>query len=328
MSIANIDPELRPFLEAYGEIALDLSPSGLGAVRDLTRTMIESVPLRRPSSLVVEDVRAPGPTGGPDVLLRMYRPREISTPVPLLYWMHGGGMVIGSFDMDDALLVGAVERLGLAVVSVEYRLAPEHPDPAPVEDCYAGLVWIAAHAGDYGIDPARIAVGGASAGGGLAAGTALLARDRGGPRLNFQLLLEPMLDDRAITHSSTEYDGSVVWDRNDNRSGWAALLGSRVGTADVSPYAAPARAADLSGLPPALVDVGEVETFRDESIDYAQRLAAAGVSTEFHMYRGAFHGFDLLAPDSSVAARAWELRWAAVARALGLPPPAPVRTPN
>jgi acetyl esterase/lipase len=322
MSVSNIDPELRPMLEAYGEITLDLSPGGLESVRQLTRTMIDSVPLRRPPSIVVEDVEVPGPAGSPDVLLRIYRPNQVSAPVPLLYWIHGGGMVIGSFDMDDAILVGAVERLGLAVVSVEYRLAPEHPDPAPVEDCYAGLVWAAAHAADYGIDPNRIAIGGASAGGGLAAGTALLARDRGAPPLQFQLLLEPMLDDRAITHSSTEYDGSVVWDRNDNRLGWAALLGTRFGTDDVSPYAAPARAADLGGLPPALVDVGEVETFRDESIDYAQRLAAAGVSTEFHMYRGAFHGFDLLAPDSALAHQAWELRWAAVAKALGLPPPA------
>jgi acetyl esterase/lipase len=275
----------------------------------------------RPDSVDVTDVWVPGSQGEPDVALRIYRPAATSTPVPALYWMHGGGMMIGCIDMDDALMVGAVEQLGMAAVSVEYRLAPEHPHPAPIEDCYAGLAWIAEHAPDYGIDAARIAVGGASAGGGLAAATALLARDRGGPALAFQLLLEPMLDDRSITHSSTAYDGSIVWDRKDNHLGWTALLGEKVGTDDVSPYAAPARATDLAGLPAALVDVGEVETFRDECIDYAQRLIRSGVSTELHVYPGAFHGFDLMAPDSVLGRMAWKLRWAALSRAFGLPQP-------
>jgi acetyl esterase/lipase len=224
-------------------------------------------------------------------------------------------MMIGSMDMDEALLLKAVDQFGFAAVSVEYRLAPEHPDPAPVEDCYAGLVWTEAHAPGYGIDPNRIAVGGASAGGGLAAGTALLARDRGGPKLVFQLLLEPMLDDRSATFSSTQYDGTTVWDRKDNAHGWSSLLGNRVGGEGVSPYAAPARADDLAGLPPALVDVGEVETFRDECIDYARRLLGAGVPTELHVYPGAFHGFDLIAPDSRLGRLAWGLRWAALTRA-------------
>ena len=169
--------------------------------------------------------------------------------------------------------------------------------------------------------PVGIAVGGVSAGGGLAAGTALLARDRGGPEIGFQLLLEPMLDDRAVTASSTAYDRSVVWDRNDNHDGWTALLGDRKGTEEVSWYAAPARTPDLAGLPPAFVDVGEVETFRDECVEYARRLMAAGVSTELHVYRGAFHGFDLMAPDAQVTRLAWSLRWAALARALGLESP-------
>jgi acetyl esterase/lipase len=318
MSTANIDPELVPYLEAFKTMRLDLNTSGLQQMRDGIRTMLDSVPLRRPPSVVVEDAVVPGPDGDPDVLLRLYRPRSSPAPTPVLYWMHGGGMVMGSFDMDDDLLVGVVEQLAVAVVSVEYRLAPEFPDPAPVEDCYAGLVWTAAKATHYGLDPNRIAVGGVSAGGGLAAGTALLARDRGGPPLSFQLLLEPMLDDRAITASSTEYAGSVVWDRADNRLGWTALLGARAGTADVSPYAAPARALDLAGLPATWIDVGEVETFRDESIDYAQRLLSAGVSTELHVYPGAFHGFDLIARDSTVARNAWRLRWTALARALAI----------
>jgi len=321
MSIANIDPELQPFLDAFGAMTLDFSAAGLQQMRDGMRALLDSAPLRRPESVSVEDVMVPGPEGDPDITLRIYRPRQSASPVPALYWMHGGGMVIGSYDMDDDLLVGAVEHLGIGVVSVEYRLAPEHPDPAPVEDCYAGLVWTATNAARYGLDPERLAVGGASAGGGLAAGTALLARDRGGPRLSFQLLLEPMLDDRAITGSSNAYADSVVWTRDDNRFGWTALLGSRLGTSDVSPYAAPARAIDLAGLPPALVDVGEIETFRDECITYAQNLLAAGVSTELHVYPGAFHGFDLMARHSALGRRAWRLRWSALARAFGLPAP-------
>jgi acetyl esterase/lipase len=328
MSLANLDPELRPVLEAFASMPLDFSAGGLQQMRDAVRTMLESVPPRRPPSLRVEDVSVPGPPGDPDVVLRIYRPVSSSGPVPVLYWMHGGGMVMGSFDMDDTLLVGAAEQLGLAVVSVEYRLAPEHPDPAPVEDCYAGLVWTVANAARYGFDPQRIAVGGVSAGGGLAAGTALLARDRGGPFLAYQLLLEPMLDDRAITKSSMAFADSVVWNRHDNRFGWTALLGSRIGTDDVSAYAAPARATELDGLPAAWVDVGEVETFRDESINYAQDLLSAGVSAELHVYPGAFHGFDLIAPDSALARKAWAMRWAALARALGLSPPADPHVPQ
>ncbi|HEX4218133.1 MAG TPA: alpha/beta hydrolase [Acidimicrobiales bacterium] len=319
MSVDNLDPELRPFLDGVLELLPGYDADRLDQIRAGLRAVIDGTPLTRPDTVSVEDVTVPGPPGDPDVTLRVYRPTVATDLVPGLYWMHGGGMMIGSMDMDDALLVGAAEQLGVAVVSVEYRLAPEHPDPAPVEDCYAGLVWTAAHASDYGIDGNRIAVGGASAGGGLAAGTALLARDRGGPHVAFQLLLEPMLDDRFVTFSSTQYEGSVIWDRSDNARGWASLLGDRAGSDSVSPYAAPARATDLTGLPPALIDVGEVETFRDECIEYARRLFAAGVPTELHVYPGAFHGFDLLAPDSAIARLAWHLRWNALARALNVP---------
>ncbi len=321
MSLGNLDPELRPVLQAYLDNRPEPSPHAMQEIRRAMREMFDAAPPPRPETVVVKDLMVPGPPDQPDVALRIYLPAGASAPLPALYWMHGGGMTIGSVDMDDALLVGMVEQTGMAAVSVEYRLAPEHPDPAPVEDCYAGLAWTVAHAGEHGIDPGRIAVGGASAGGGLAAGTALMARDRNGPAIAFQLLLEPMLDDRAITHSSTQYQGSIVWDRNDNLTGWTALLGERVGTDAVSEYAAPARAADLSGLPPALLDVGEIETFRDECIEYAQRLLRAGVSTELHVYPGAFHGFDLMAPDTTAARAAWRLRWSALTRALCDPGP-------
>jgi acetyl esterase/lipase len=322
MPPSNIDPELQPTLDTFGAVRIDFSPVGLQQIRDGSRSLLDAAPLHRPPSVLVEDRRVPGYGGDAELNVRLYRPASAAAPVPVLYWMHGGGMVMGSFDMDDGLLVGVVEQLGIAAVSVDYRLAPEHPDPVPVEDCYAGLLWTAANVERFGFDAARIALGGVSAGGGLAAGTALLARDRGAPPLCFQLLLEPMLDDRAITDSSTAYEGSIVWDRNDNHFGWTALLGPRLGTEDVSTYAAPARATDLAGLPPAWVDVGEVETFRDECIDYARRLLSAGVSTGLHVYPGAFHGFDLIAGDSAVARLAWTLRWAALARAFGLTPSA------
>lgn len=316
MSAHAVDAELAPALEGFLEMSVTYDAEGRAFMRESMAALFEAAPPARPESVVVDDVTVEGPEGASELALRVYRPAS-SPSVPCLYWMHGGGMMIGSVDMDDALLVDTVERLGIGAVSVEYRLAPEHPDPAPVEDCYAGLLWTARHGSEYGLNSDRLAVGGISAGGGLAAGIALLARDRGGPAVTFQLLLAPMLDDRATTPSSTAYDGSVVWDRNDNRRGWTALLGDRMGTHDVSHYAAPARAAELAGLPPAFVDVGEIETFRDECIDYARRLAAAGVSTELHVYRGAFHGFDLMAPESAVGVLAWNLRRAALARALG-----------
>ena len=316
MSLTNVDPELQPVLAGFLASSFPYGSEHLAAMRDGMEAFLASNPPHRPPSVLVDDVLVPGPKGAPEVRLRLYRPHSSEALVPAVYWMHGGGMVVGSYAMDDGLLVGMVERLGLAAVSVEYRLAPEHPDPAPIEDCFAGLTWLGGNGADWGIDRERIAVGGISAGGGLAAGVALLARDRGGPTIAFQLLLEPMLDDRARTASSTAYDASVVWTRQDNRYGWTSLLGDRIGGDDVSHYAAPARAADLTGLPAAYVDVGEIETFRDECIDYGRRLMEAGVSTELHVHRGAFHGFDVMAPDSSVGRQAWNLRWGAVTRAL------------
>ena len=208
-------------------------------------------------------------------------------------------------------LLDWAQELQLVVVSVEYRLAPEDPHPAPVEDCYAGLVWTAEHADELGIDPDRIIIAGASAGGGLAAGVALLARDRGGPALAAQALLCPMLDDRNNTPSSRQMAGLGVWDQTSNNTGWSALLGADCGGPDVSKYAAPARETDLSGLPPAFIDVGSAETFRDEDVAYASGIWQAGGVAELHVWPGGFHGFDVMAPQAAVsqAAKAARVGW-------------------
>jgi acetyl esterase/lipase len=208
--------------------------------------------------------------------------------------------------------------MGAVVVSVEYRLAPEHPHPAPVEDCYAGLVWMTENAGELGVDPDRIAIYGGSAGGGLAAGTALLARERGGPKLCFQMLIYPMIDDRNETPSSNEIVDLGVWDKSSNIEGWAAYLGDRVGTDQVDSAAAPARETDLSGLPPAYIDVGELDAFRDEDIAFANRLMHAGVACELHVYPGALHASELFAGEAALGKRVIGWRLDAMRRALGV----------
>ena len=224
----------------------------------------------------------------PPVIVRVYRPKGMDAALPCIYSVHGGGYVLGSFEMDDVRFDDYVPRFPCVGVSVEYRLAPETTYPGPLDDCYAGLVWTFEHADELGIVADRIGVAGSSAGGGLAAGLALLARDRGEVPLAFQLLECPMLDDRQITPSS-RLDHLPVWSREANEFGWRAYLGERYG-GDVPSYAAAARATDLNGLPPSLVIVGAADGFRDEDVDYALRLNQAGVPTELHVLPGAPHG--------------------------------------
>ena len=238
--------------------------------------------------------------GDPDVSVRVHRPKGASGALPCVYSMHGGGYVIGSNAMEDPMFDELCPKLGFVGVSVDYRLAPDTRYPGPLEDCYRGLRWTHDHAGELGIDPAGIGVMGVSAGGGLAAALALLARDRGELPVAFQLLDSPMLDDRQVTPSSRQ-DGLPVWSRNSNTFGWKAYLGDLYGRDDVPATAAPSRAADLAGLPPAFVSVGAVDGFRDEDVDYALRLNHAGVPAELHVYPGACHGFKQLAPDAPVA---------------------------
>ena len=308
------DPELAAVLAALGDqMSPSLTAEMIPAVRDARRatSVVTDDELRRGGAFEFEERTVPGPAGEPDIALLICRPSGATGALAAVYHTHGGGMILGDNRTGVPALLDWAEELNLVVVSVEYRLAPENPHPAPVEDCYAGLLWTAEHAAELGIDPDRIVVGGGSAGGGLAAALALLARDRGGPALIGQLLICPMLDDRNDSPSSLQMAGRGVWDRTANDTGWTALLGAARGGPDVSPYAAPARADDLSGLPPAFVDVGSAETFRDEDVSYATRLWQAGGQAELHVWPGGFHGFDGFAPQAvlSQEAQAVRLRW-------------------
>jgi acetyl esterase/lipase len=273
--------------------------------------------LARGGEYTVEERAVPGPDGSPDVTVVVCRPTAATGPVPALYNTHGGGMVAGT--ARDALhtVLDLAASVGAALVSVEYRLAPETPHPGPVEDSYAGLVWTAGHADELGIDAGRIVLVGGSAGGGIAAALALLARDRGGPALAGQLLKCPMLDDRNDTPSASQMAGTRMWNRQANAVGWTALLGDARGGPDVSPYAAPARATDLSGLPPAFIDVGSADTFRDEDVAYATRIWQAGGVAELHVWPGGYHGFDGIAPDAAISRAAVAARATWLARLLG-----------
>jgi acetyl esterase/lipase len=240
--------------------------------------------------------------GKPTVLVRVHRPRALAGPAACLFSIHGGGYVIGSRIMDDPVFDRYCVDFGCIGVSVEYRLAPETPYPGPLEDCYRALAWTFAHSSELEIDRSRIGVRGESAGGGLAAGLSLLARDRGEVDIAFTLLECPMLDDRQITPSS-QYEDLRVWTRDANQLGWRSYLGDLYGTERVPAYAAPARAEDLSGLPPTLVIAGGADGFRDENILYAHRLCQAGVATDLAVIAGAPHGVELFA--GTAPARRW-----------------------
>lgn len=240
--------------------------------------------------------------------VRLHRPANSEQPGPALLWIHGGGYVIGNAQQDDELCQRFVRELGITVAAVDYRLAPEHPYPAPLEDCYSALTWLATLPA---VDPARIAIGGASAGGGLAAALALLARDRAEITPALQLLAYPMLDDRS---GSAPADPNYrLWNPKSNRFGWTAYLGS----ADPA-VAVPARRPDLSGLPPAWIGVGTHDLFHDEDQAYAQRLTAAGVPCQFETVPGAFHGFDLLTPKLPVSRSFFASQCASLRSALGV----------
>lgn len=309
------DPELAAALELVGElvppaITLDHLPvarEGVGALLPPDEVLTGD------GAFDIEDRAVPGPASAPDISLLICRPAAPvhDDPRPVVYHVHGGGMILGTnrFGMD--VVLEWAKELDAVVVSVEYRLAPENPYPAAVEDVYAGLLWTAEHAKEIGGDPDRIVIAGSSAGGGLTAALALLARDRGGPRPLGQVLMCPMLDDRNDSPSVRQMEGIGVWDRTSNETGWSALLGGLRGGPDVPAYAAPARAEDLTGLPATFLDVGSAETFRDEVVAYASRLWQAGGRAELHVWPGGFHGFDAFAPQAALSqtARAARIEW-------------------
>jgi len=247
------------------------------------------------------DIHVPGPPGAPDVLVRVYEPPSSPSPRSAIIAIHGGGLVMGSYVQDDERLSRWSYELGLVAISVDYRLAPEHPYPKALEDCYTVLTWVFAHAGAWRLDPNRIGVFGASAGGGLAASLTLFAREQSEVQPAVQLLVFPMLDDRQQTPSSNR--PVPVWPREANEFGWRCYLGEMANGSEVPFTAAPSRAEDLADLPPAFICVGTADLFCDEDIAYAQRLIQHGVPTELHVYAGAPHGFISLFSTSSLARR-------------------------
>ncbi|MCR2811283.1 MULTISPECIES: alpha/beta hydrolase [unclassified Microbacterium] len=310
------DPELDAALTLMGGFPA-LTVEMIPAMRSQPMTPGQDPQeLLRARGFVTRDVTIPGYEDD-GIVVSVIHKRDRAGTGPGMYHTHGGGMIVGDRWGGVTMLLDAVERTNGVIVTVEYRLAPEFPDPYPVEDCYAGLVWTGDHVEELGIDPSRLFIAGGSAGGGLAAGTALLARDRGGPALAAQMLFCPMLDDRDATSSTQQIDGVGVWDRASNIVGWTALLGDRRGTDDVSIYAAPARATDLSGLPPAYIDCGSAEVFRDEDVAYATRLWEAGVQAELHVWAGGFHGFEAFAPHAAVSQAAAAARESWLSRVLG-----------
>ena len=261
----------------------------------------------------------PGATGAPDVRILLYAPPgTASSQRPALLNIHGGGYVLGDAEMNDLPNRQIALEMGCVVVSVDYRLAPETPWPGSLEDNYAALCWLANEAGRLAVDPARIAISGDSAGGGHAAALAIHARNQGGPAICFQLIDYPMLDDRtAASDDPHPFAGEFVWTPERNHFGWKSLLGAEPGGPDVHETAAPARVADLAGLPPAYISIGALDLFLEESLEYTRRLARAGVPVELHVIPGAYHGSGMVAdaPQSKLAA---DLRRKALARALGI----------
>ncbi|WP_410598632.1 alpha/beta hydrolase [Amycolatopsis sp. lyj-90] len=281
------DPEIAPAVPLLPKVSLDDIP----AARELLKTVFAEMRGEVDTTgVAVRDELVPGPEGAPEVRVRIYTPDRIAAPAAILD-VHGGGFIVGDLEIDHSNNVRFARELGVVVVAVDYRLAPEAPYPAPLEDCYAALTWVAKNAAELGVDPARIAIHGISAGGGLCAALALLARDRGGPAILFQYLGVPELDDRLETPSMRAFLDTPQWNRPRAEVSWDSYLGKGVrGGADVPVYAAPARAVDLSGLPPAYVSVMEFDPLRDEGIAYAQALLASGVTTELHLFPGTFHG--------------------------------------
>ncbi|PKW15464.1 alpha/beta hydrolase [Saccharopolyspora spinosa] len=300
----NLDPELA---DAVASIPI-LDLSDIATARALQHTSTQ--PALANLSYDGVDVRvvsAAGLGNAPDVPIRLLTPEGAAAPLPVLVAIHGGGFVLGTAQEYEYFCLEVVRELGIAVANVEYRLAPETPFPGPLEDCYAALKYVYTNSDELGLDPSRIAVGGSSAGGGLAAGTILKARDTGEVPVVFQYLISPAIDDRLATPSMTEFVDTPVVNRRTGVLAWQNYLGADYAGPDdprVSIYAAPGRATDLTGLPPTYIVAMELDPLRDENIEYALRLLRAGVSVELHSHPGTFHGSMELAPSAASSVRA------------------------
>jgi acetyl esterase/lipase len=312
--ISRLDPELAAAVAQLPILDLTDLPSARTIMAE-RHAQAQSANPRPDRPVSHSDHSAPGADGDPDVTVRVFRPDDTDDVLPCLYWIQGGGYVLTAPDLDDRFCEEIADVHGCVVVSVDWRRAPEHPFPAAADDCYAGLAWTFRNASALRIDPRRVVVGGHSSGGGAAAALVLRVRDRKEFLVCHQLLIYPMLDDTNSTPASFAVTDPEVWNRTSNELGWRGYLGDSYGTDHVSPYAAPARMDDVANLPPATVLTGELDLFVDEDITYAQRLTNAGVPTELHVYTGAHHGFDRLAPDSAVSQRFVADRDAALRRA-------------
>ena len=312
-----LDPELIGPLDGVMEATGGFSLRDIPATRTMLAGMLEAMAA---SALPYPGVRAADRLiehGGQSAKVRLYQPSSGDSRTPALLWMHPGGYVIGSIAMDDMMCRQIAKQVGCIVMSIEYRLAPEDPYPAALDDCFTALQWLHAEAATLGVDPRRIAVGGSSAGGGLAAALALRARDADTPTPCFQLLIYPALNDRNIEQVSDSVPENLFWSRENALIGWQAYLQGKQGSADVPPYAAAIRAEDLSGLPPAHIACGALDMFVKDCTDYATALIDAGVDTGLAIYPGAFHAFDAFAPDAKVSKRMVADRNAALRRAFG-----------
>jgi acetyl esterase/lipase len=311
-----LDPELVAPLDgimAATNGGFDLKD--IPGTRAMLEGMLEAMAAEAPPFPGVETENLTAETDGIAVGVRLYKPETISVDSPALLWMHPGGYVIGSIGLDDLLCRQMAKDVGCRIVSVEYRLAPENPYPAALDDCFAALQWTHNESGTLGIDPTRIAVGGSSAGGGLAAALALRARDSGDVKPCFQLLVYPSINDRNIEQVSANVPENLFWSRESTLIGWQSYLGNKQGSDDVPAFAAPIRAEDLSGLPPAHIAVGALDMFVPDCLEYAGRLNEAGVEVGLVVYPGAFHAFDAFAPEAQVSQKMVADRNAALKRA-------------